>query len=284
VGKNVVVWDVATGKRSKTVLERQAEAAPWTTATLSADGATLAIGIAESKPQRRLPKGGIQPAGAIRRAVPVERVSSSFEPTFYEGSDVDYCTLAYLNLETAKQSNPNTVVENGNLRCIAFAPTGEKLACLGDDQTIGLWDERGKRLAAVKAGLLADGGLQFTTDGTALLVAVRLAEQAGPTIVRISLYDADTLRERRSFEAPAGLHFGAFSADGALVALVTKGHTVRVMEMATAKAVAELKGHTATIRRVVFSADGKRIATGSNDGTILVWDLGLLGKPGETKS
>ena len=48
---------------------------------------------------------------------------------------------------------------------------------------------------------------------------------------------------------------------------------------ATGKAIAELKGHQQPIFRVVFSKDGKRVATGSADGTILIWDLPNAPKP-----
>jgi WD40 repeat protein len=39
------------------------------------------------------------------------------------------------------------------------------------------------------------------------------------------------------------------------------------------KHLATLKGHTSTVNTVAFGPDGKVLATGSNDGTIKLWNL-----------
>ena len=44
----------------------------------------------------------------------------------------------------------------------------------------------------------------------------------------------------------------------------------------TRKAVFTLKGHTGPVYSVSFSPDGKRIASGSFDQTLKVWDLSPL--------
>ena len=50
-------------------------------------------------------------------------------------------------------------------------------------------------------------------------------------------------------------------------------HTVKLWDGATRENIATLEGHTDRVYSVVFSPDGTRLASGSSDGTILLWNL-----------
>jgi WD40 repeat protein len=76
---------------------------------------------------------------------------------------------------------------------------------------------------------------------------------------------------------------GAFSPDGTLVATATATGPVQVWRLPTGRLVRELRGHKPTdlgsgtfflIRRVEFSADGRRLLTAGYDGTARIWDVG----------
>jgi hypothetical protein len=53
---------------------------------------------------------------------------------------------------------------------------------------------------------------------------------------------------------------------------MAQDHTLSVWDWASGKELAELCGHTDQIYAVVFSPDGSRIVSGSNDRTIRLWD------------
>jgi WD40 repeat protein len=64
----------------------------------------------------------------------------------------------------------------------------------------------------------------------------------------------------------------AFSPDGKLLA-AGGAWTARVWEVGSARAGRQFTGHRGRINALAFSADGKRLATASEDSTVLVWDL-----------
>jgi WD40 repeat protein len=68
------------------------------------------------------------------------------------------------------------------------------------------------------------------------------------------------------------LRFACFSADGTLLATVA-GREAYVWDTSGGDAVCVCKGHEAPIVMVVFSPDGRRLLTDSEDRTAALWDL-----------
>lgn len=65
----------------------------------------------------------------------------------------------------------------------------------------------------------------------------------------------------------------AFSADGKLLAVGGPG-SVRVWQVGAEKETWRFAGHLGSVNALAFSADARRLASASNDSTVLVWDLG----------
>ena len=63
-----------------------------------------------------------------------------------------------------------------------------------------------------------------------------------------------------------------YSPDGTGLA-VASSIGIWIYDTATLKEVALLTGHTAAVESVAFSSNGSALASGSPDGTVLLWDL-----------
>ena len=73
----------------------------------------------------------------------------------------------------------------------------------------------------------------------------------------------------------------AFSPDGRLLAFTGPDNVLQLRDAATGQSLARFEGHTGTVDTIDFAPDGRSIATGSTDTTVLIWDIrGLSAKAG----
>jgi WD40 repeat protein len=208
-----------------------------------------------------------------------------------------------------------------SVQSLAFSPDGKLLASGGGDARFRVWDPAtGKRLYQVRGG---EGRWQvsFSPDGGALLVGNTSGELGlwqpdtgkklreleggvhghivhavfvgdGKTVVcetqgrgpgQLSLCDADTGREVRSFALKGSSSYysnavsgHAVSLDGTLAATATQERqnpAIQLWDVASGQLLAVLHGHTGEVTALAFSPDGKTLASGSWDTTVLLWDV-----------
>jgi hypothetical protein len=100
----------------------------------------------------------------------------------------------------------------------------------------------------------------------------------GPSTIpnRLLLFDGRTGRALHRWpDSDRGGRMGevlSFSADGRLVAS-SDGNDVHLWEAATGRKVRTFQGHRGEMETLAFSGNGRRLASASWDGTVLIWDL-----------
>jgi len=82
----------------------------------------------------------------------------------------------------------------------------------------------------------------------------------------------DPMRMMADLEINMGGMGAAFSPDGRLAA---RGHgeVIKIWEVANGQERGELIGHTAAVKSIQFSADGRSLFSGAGDGSVRLWNL-----------
>jgi RNA polymerase sigma factor (sigma-70 family) len=168
---------------------------------------------------------------------------------------------------------------------VAIGPDGKLIAC-GGYGVIRLYElASGQVVHEMPSKQTHIQSLTFSPDGKTLLSKGPLASpESGGGVARmgfmpdvIRAWDVVAGKERPSalngltLVGLPGLGF-ALSPDGRTLAILSM-HDISLRETATGQERARLKGHTEDLWTVVFSSDGRTLASGSIDGTARLWDL-----------
>ena len=150
------------------------------------------------------------------------------------------------------------------MQALAFSPDGRVIASGGDG--IEVWDTRSARRLFRSEIPLAAKDLAFSPDGTKLAVA---DAEGG-----ITLFHVRTGRQVRRWRASNHYCFAvAYSRDREEI--VTGGDydgSLKFWNAATGALLRRVKEHNGAVSSIEFSADGRRLATGSLDRTARIWD------------
>lgn len=160
------------------------------------------------------------------------------------------------------------------IKGIAISPDGKTLALGGTSRTIWLWDvEAAKHITTLDIHPWAKGRARcancnpgvhkvaFSADGRLLVSA------CDDTVVTELATGREVFRLSRKRGALT------ISPDSRYLVLSKAGAVIDVYDIKTGDSVTTLHGHRGGVHCLTFSKDGKLLASGSADTTIVVWDF-----------
>lgn len=148
---------------------------------------------------------------------------------------------------------------------VAFSSDGKLALSGGADRVLRLWDvATGRELRRLSGhdGLIA--AVAMSLDGRQVL-----SSGYDQTVI---LWDRDAGREVRRFQTGGPYSNCVAFAPDSRQALLGGEKGLGLIDLATGRDVRRFEGHTGPVTSAVFSSDGKRVLSCSDDGTARLWD------------
>ena len=160
----------------------------------------------------------------------------------------------------------------GGITSVAFSHDNRFLASGSNDHTVRLWDVDSEREITTFTGH-SDTVFAVTFNHDSSIIA------SGGRDRTIRLWDVATGEARIiKTEHTDRISSVTFSKDGKTIisSAVWYDPTVQLWDVATGEMKTIITGHTSGVYNIAFSADGRTFATGSGDGTVLLWDFNTI--------
>lgn len=280
---SILLTDVASGQTLRTLME----AGYPNILVFSHDGKTLVTGEYD------------QPitlwdvaSGQVLRSFNVTELifSLDFSPngkTLAAGQSPRYAEKpdsTVILLDAASGQLLNTLSGHTNtIRSVAFSPDGNRLVTSSWDNTALLWNvASGNRLNSVIWQAMGSDAITFSPDSKTLASSL--------TDLTIALLDVSSGQTLQTLSGHTGrINSLAFSPDGGTLASGSDDGSIILWEVASGQVRQTLSGYPlimddgmawfmGKVNNLAFSPDGKTLASGSSDYTLILWDV-TSGKP-----
>lgn len=259
----MMVWDIGTGRE----LARRKNTMPALSLTVEEDGETVRFAGYDVAAHRWEPRSGREEKRPALAGISTNQVALS-----PDGRSLAVLTVGQnrrvrvYELKNSKASVELALPENVWVSQMVFAPDSRRMATASNDGMLRLWDrDTGKlvrEFAPETPGRQAQH-LAFAADGRSL------AFSEGTVCIRELVSGGKRVQITLPF-APLSL---AYAPGGRFLACGMGDGRIAVYGTISGKQLALWEAQQGAIRSLAFSRDGRQLASGGENGTILVWKV-----------
>jgi WD40 repeat protein len=180
------------------------------------------------------------------------------------------------------QTTPRQTLDvNRVVSALAWSPDGRLLAVGCQDGVVRMWNEDGATLFQIEGHLGAVKTLAWSPDGRYLAVGTR-QDSDYLSQGEVKIWDIPA-SQTRTGEKPqldrlrpsliGGCDSLAWSPDGKWLAIADAGYPMQVWDVTRRSLSVTLRERFKRIRSLVWTADGRQIVSGGDDGMVRFWQL-----------
>ncbi len=184
-------------------------------------------------------------------------------------ADTSHAENALHRAVQALRAQFNLIGHTGDVWSVDYSSDGRRLATAGSDTTARVWDaQTGKELLSLHGHSGWVNDIAFSPDGRTLVTA---SEDASARI-----WDSQTGEELFSIIGTHAFYSLAIRPDSKQLALTSADGRISLWNINNSPAGTQAEevfslAHS-EVRLVAFNLDGKRLASGSDDGTVKMWE------------
>lgn len=149
-----------------------------------------------------------------------------------------------------------------SIKTAIYTPDDKKVISASDDKTVRVWDAtNGEEIKTITLPC-APADLELSKDGAVLTV---------PYGKNVAFYDLNTFERLNEFEFPTQINAASLHPDKSVFVCGGENFLMYKHDYATGMEIESFKGHFGPIHCIRFSPDGELYSSGSEDGTLRLW-------------